>query len=59
VTGVVAQVFWDREAADQGRLQAWHLGILCWGNLQRWLHNGVAAAEIVNQQEGCEEEKNQ
>jgi hypothetical protein len=33
--------------------------MLRWGYLQRRLHNGVASAEVVNQQEGCEEEENQ
>jgi hypothetical protein len=59
VTGVVAQVVWDLEAADHGWPQARHIGMLRWGYLQRRLHNGVASAEVVNQQEGCEEEENQ
>jgi hypothetical protein len=33
--------------------------MLCWGYLQRWLHNGVTGAEMVNQQKGREEEENQ
>jgi hypothetical protein len=60
VTGVVAQVLRDREAADQGRLKAGRNRVmLCGGDLQRWSVKGVAGAEVVNQQKGCEEEENQ
>jgi hypothetical protein len=57
---VVAQVLWDLEATDHGWLQARHSGVMLrWGDLQRRLHNGVARAEIIDQQEGCEEKENQ
>jgi hypothetical protein len=57
---VVAQVLWDLEATDHGWLQARHSGVvLRCGDLQLRLHNGVAGAEVINQQEGCEEEENQ
>jgi hypothetical protein len=60
VTGVVAQVLRDREAADQGRLKAGRNRVmLCRGNLQRRSVKSVAGAEVVNRQESCEEEENQ
>ena len=50
VTGVIAQILRNREAADQGGLQAWRSGVmLCLEHLQRGLYNRVAGAEIIDQ----------
>jgi hypothetical protein len=50
VTRVVAQIFRDRETADQGRLKTWYSGVkLGRANMQSWFGNRVAGAEIIDE----------
>src|ERR1039458_8964781 len=50
VAGVIAQIFRDLEAANQGGMQSGRVSLLPGrGDLQCRLNNGVAAAEMIDE----------
>jgi hypothetical protein len=59
VAGMITEILWDFEAAGQSGLQSRSGLVLGSSELESGLHNGLAAAEMIDQQETCECEENQ